>query len=125
MTTADIIAVMNAGKIEQAGSPEEIYDRPRSEFVARFIGSSNVVKGRNVDERHIEFAGTAAAMQRRQVAAGGESAVSIRQHDIRMFAAKRRVRPRMCCRHAWCGTSFLAAAATIWSRSPTARSFAW
>ena len=38
MTTADVIAVMNAGKIEQAGSPEDIYDRPRSEFVARFIG---------------------------------------------------------------------------------------
>ena len=38
MTTADIIAVMNLGKIEQAGSPEEIYERPRSEFVARFIG---------------------------------------------------------------------------------------
>src|SRR3954462_9865783 len=33
MTTADVIAVMNLGKIEQAGSPEEIYDRPRSEFV--------------------------------------------------------------------------------------------
>src|SRR2546430_16701229 len=45
MTTADVIAVMNAGKIEQAGSPAEIYDRPRSEFVARFIGSSNVIKG--------------------------------------------------------------------------------
>jgi iron(III) transport system ATP-binding protein len=42
MTTADVIAVMNAGRIEQAGSPEDIYDRPRSEFVARFIGSSNV-----------------------------------------------------------------------------------
>ena len=51
MTTADIIAVMNHGKIEQAGSPEEIYDRPRSEFVARFIGSSNVVKGKALDAR--------------------------------------------------------------------------
>ena len=49
MTTADLIAVMNAGKIEQAGTPEEIYDRPRSEFVARFIGSSNVVKGKALD----------------------------------------------------------------------------
>src|ERR1039458_5064171 len=48
MTTADLIAVMNAGKIEQAGSPEDIYDRPRSEFVARFIGSSNVVKGKGL-----------------------------------------------------------------------------
>ena len=37
MTTADVICVMNLGKIEQAGSPEDIYDRPRSEFVARFI----------------------------------------------------------------------------------------
>ena len=51
MTTADVIAVMNAGRIEQAGSPEEIYDRPRSEFVARFIGSSNVLKGKNLDDR--------------------------------------------------------------------------
>jgi iron(III) transport system ATP-binding protein len=45
MTTADLICVMNGGKIEQAGSPEDIYDRPTSEFVARFIGSSNVLKG--------------------------------------------------------------------------------
>src|SRR6201988_4165099 len=45
MTTADVIAVMNAGKIEQAGSPEDIYDRPRSEFVARFIGSRKILKG--------------------------------------------------------------------------------
>ena len=46
MTTADVIAVMNLGKIEQAGSPEEIYDRPRSEFVARFIGENNRFDGR-------------------------------------------------------------------------------
>src|SRR5437764_835503 len=57
MTTADVIAVMNAGKIEQAGSPEEIYERPRSEFVARFIGSSNVIKGRAVDGSHLACAG--------------------------------------------------------------------
>ena len=50
---------MNAGKIEQAGSPEDIYDRPRSEFVARFIGSSNVIKGKARDEAHIDFAGAA------------------------------------------------------------------
>src|SRR4051812_22814095 len=57
MTTADLIAVMNLGKIEQAGSPEEIYDRPRSEFVARFIGSSNIVKGRALDANRLEVAG--------------------------------------------------------------------
>src|SRR3989475_5604129 len=50
MTTADLIAVMNVGKIDQLGAPEEIYDRPRSAFVARFIGSSNVIEGQALDE---------------------------------------------------------------------------
>ena len=40
MTTADLIAVMNGGRIDQLGSPEDIYARPESEFVARFIGAS-------------------------------------------------------------------------------------
>ena len=71
MTTADIIAVMNAGKIEQAGTPYEIYHQPRSEFVARFIGSSNVVKGRNVDERHIEFGGRPLRCSGPKLSAGG------------------------------------------------------
>ena len=49
MTTADLVAVMNSGQIEQLGTPQEIYERPRSEFVARFIGASNVVKGKVLD----------------------------------------------------------------------------
>ena len=57
MTTADVIGVMNLGKIEQAGSPEDIYDRPRSEFVARFIGMSNVLKGKALDNDRVSFAG--------------------------------------------------------------------
>jgi iron(III) transport system ATP-binding protein len=87
MTTADLIAVMNAGKIEQAGTPEEIYDRPRSEFVARFIGASNVVKGKTLDENHISFAGTALRCVGAALTKGGETAVSIRQHDIRLSAS--------------------------------------
>jgi multiple sugar transport system ATP-binding protein len=39
MSMADRIAVMNAGKVEQIGTPQEIYDRPASMFVADFIGS--------------------------------------------------------------------------------------
>ena len=46
MTTADLIAVMNHGKVEQLGPPEEIYSRPRSEFVARFIGGANILQRR-------------------------------------------------------------------------------
>src|SRR5918912_683197 len=75
MTTADLIAVMNGGKIEQAGSPEEIYDRPRSEFVARFIGSSNVVKGRNLAEDRIDFAGTPLRCSGGRLSTGGETAI--------------------------------------------------
>jgi iron(III) transport system ATP-binding protein len=88
MTTADIIAVMNAGKIEQAASPQEIYERPRSEFVARFIGSSNVVKGANLDESRISFAGTPLRCAGAKLAKGGSTAVSIRQHAIRLRADK-------------------------------------
>jgi iron(III) transport system ATP-binding protein len=88
MTTADIIAVMNAGKIEQAASPEEIYERPRSEFVARFIGSSNVVKGANLDDSRISFAGTPLRCAGAKLARGGTTAVSIRQHAIRLRADK-------------------------------------
>jgi iron(III) transport system ATP-binding protein len=85
MTTADLIAVMNGGRIEQAGSPEDIYDRPRSEFVARFIGSSNILKGRNLDEDRIEFAGTPLRCSGARLPSSGETAVSIRQHDIRLM----------------------------------------
>jgi iron(III) transport system ATP-binding protein len=87
MTTADIIAVMNAGRIEQAGSPEEIYDRPRSEFVARFIGSSNVVKGKAVDENHIAFGDAVLRCIGDKLIAGSAGAISIRQHVIRLWAA--------------------------------------
>ena len=70
MTTADVIAVMNAGRIEQAGTPEEIYDRPRSEFVARFIGSSNVIKGRRGGRKPPLVRGYCAALHRQQARAG-------------------------------------------------------
>ena len=82
MTTADLIAVMNLGKIEQAGSPEEVYDRPRSEFVARFIGASNVVKGKSLDAERIDFAGVVLRCAGAQMKPGAETAVSIRPHDI-------------------------------------------
>ena len=88
MTTADIIAVMNLGKIEQAGSPEEIYERPRSEFVARFIGMSNVVRGKALDENHISVAGETLRCIGDSLAAGADAAVSVRQHVIRLWARK-------------------------------------
>jgi iron(III) transport system ATP-binding protein len=88
MTAADVIAVMNAGRIEQVGSPEEIYDRPRSEFVARFIGSSNVLKGGNRDGNRIAVAGTTLRLNGAALPAQGETAISIRPHDIAIAASR-------------------------------------
>jgi iron(III) transport system ATP-binding protein len=82
MTTADLIAVMNAGKIDQLGTPEDIYDRPQSEFVARFIGAANVVKGTAKDGNHVDFAGATLRVVGAKLAAGQNAAVAIRQHDI-------------------------------------------
>ncbi len=45
MTMADTVAVMNAGHIEQMGAPEELYDLPRTGFVATFLGQSNLTAG--------------------------------------------------------------------------------
>ena len=45
MTMADTIAVMNRGRIEQLGSPAELYERPRTAFVAGFLGKSNLLDG--------------------------------------------------------------------------------
>ena len=49
MVTADRVAIMDRGKLVQAGTPEEIYERPRTEFVARFIGKTNILEGALVD----------------------------------------------------------------------------
>ena len=44
LALADLIVVMNKGRIEQAGSPKDIFERPATEFVARFLGGHNVIK---------------------------------------------------------------------------------
>ena len=46
MTMADTVAVMNSGLIEQMGAPAELYENPRTTFVANFLGQSNLIEGR-------------------------------------------------------------------------------
>ncbi|MFL6107730.1 MAG: ABC transporter ATP-binding protein [Marmoricola sp.] len=48
MTMADTVAVMNAGEIEQLGPPAELYENPRTTFVANFLGQSNLIAGKVV-----------------------------------------------------------------------------
>ncbi len=54
MTMADRIVVMNAGRIEQIGTPQDVYDRPNSRFVARFIGGSNVIDATHVSDNRVQ-----------------------------------------------------------------------
>ena len=48
LSMSDRVAVFNHGKIEQLDAPRDLYDKPRTEFVARFVGSSNVIAGSKI-----------------------------------------------------------------------------
>ncbi|MES0006655.1 ABC transporter ATP-binding protein [Mesorhizobium sp. M0062] len=51
MALADLIVVMNDGRIEQAAPPRDVFERPATAFVARFMGDHNVISGRVTGER--------------------------------------------------------------------------
>ncbi|AEG92679.1 ABC transporter ATP-binding protein [Ramlibacter tataouinensis] len=89
MTAADLIVVMNQGVIEQAGSPEDIYQRPRTEFVARFIGGTNILRGR-WDGRNGVAGGNQLLLRcgSGEFAEDGDTAVSVRHHDVRLSASR-------------------------------------
>ena len=55
LTMSDTIIVMNKGKIQQMGSPEDIYNEPANAFVADFIGESNILNGKMLEDCKVEF----------------------------------------------------------------------
>jgi spermidine/putrescine transport system ATP-binding protein len=90
LTMSDRLVVMNAGRIEQLGAPREVYERPRTRFVAGFIGTSNIMSGRvreidgttavldtGVDERIVVPDATAAG-----AVAGAPLEVTVRPEKI-------------------------------------------
>jgi iron(III) transport system ATP-binding protein len=90
LVIADRIAVMNRGVIEQTGTPREIYERPRSKFVASFIGGANCLAGRVVAPGIVRCG----QLQFRTSDEGGlqegeEVVLCIRPHAVRVH----RVRP--------------------------------
>ncbi|WP_367326638.1 ABC transporter ATP-binding protein [Lactobacillus sp.] len=56
LSMSDEIFVLNDGEIQQSGSPVAIYDEPVNDFVARFIGDSNILSGRMIKDYEVEFA---------------------------------------------------------------------
>lgn len=55
LTMSDTIVVMKDGKIQQIGTPQDIYNEPKNSFVANFIGESNIFSGTIVGERKVRF----------------------------------------------------------------------
>ncbi|HEX8323869.1 MAG TPA: sulfate ABC transporter ATP-binding protein [Tepidisphaeraceae bacterium] len=72
LEVADRIAVLNKGKIEQVGTPENVYEHPANAFVLQFLGNVNLFHG-----RHAETAGSGA---------GGKTSY-VRPHDVEIVAA--------------------------------------
>jgi spermidine/putrescine transport system ATP-binding protein len=93
MSMADTIAVMNHGKIEQAGSAEDLYERPHTAFVANFLGVSNLVDG-TVLERNSDIAtvttddGTVHVPCERMAEGAGEAVrIGVRPEKIELVPA--------------------------------------
>jgi len=59
MALADLVVVMNDGLVEQVGAPREVYNQPKTAFVARFIGGHNVLEGKvdAIDGAHVTLRG--------------------------------------------------------------------
>lgn len=57
LTMSDRVVVMDGGKIQQVGTPQDIYNEPQNAFVADFIGESNIVDGVMLHDLYVEFSG--------------------------------------------------------------------
>jgi spermidine/putrescine transport system ATP-binding protein len=91
MTMSDRIAVMNHGRVEQVGTPQDVYDRPANLFVADFIGSSNILHGTVVENVgvavmvRLDAGGIAQAVRSTAVSPGQRVAVTVRPDDMRLL----------------------------------------
>ncbi|MFF9456578.1 ABC transporter ATP-binding protein [Streptomyces flaveolus] len=95
MTMADQVAVMNAGRVEQLGAPADLYENPRTTFVANFLGTSNLVEAEVVstggDDIAVKAAGDKLVLPRARCSAsaqaGGKVLVGVRPEKISLTHA--------------------------------------
>jgi len=93
LTMSDRIAVMNQGVIEQVGGPEDVYERPRTTFVAGFIGVSNLMPGRIVSangsgaELRLDAGPTIRTTDARGIASGERAHGVVRPEKLEIHAA--------------------------------------
>jgi iron(III) transport system ATP-binding protein len=82
LSMADRIVVMNAGRIEQVGSPREVYETPATPFAADFIGKINVLSGVAEGGGRVRVGGVSLAVARTELAAGAAARLYLRPEDI-------------------------------------------
>jgi spermidine/putrescine transport system ATP-binding protein len=93
MDMADTVAVMNKGHIEQMGAPEKLYDRPKTVFVSKFLGQSNLFIGKIVETSanslSIDVAGYRISVPKdRAEKHTGKIAIGVRPEKADLFQAK-------------------------------------
>jgi len=95
MSLSDRIAVMNDGRLEQLGTPAEIYESPRSRFVASFIGDANIFRVKvdhNVEDKYVCLQSTRlgekpvrlVAWKDKQLAPGSSLELSVRPEKLKI-----------------------------------------
>ncbi|EST33890.1 ABC transporter ATP-binding protein [Streptomyces roseochromogenus] len=95
MTMADTVAVMNAGRVEQLGSPTDLYENPNTTFVANFLGTSNLIEAevdtKNGDDIVLKAGGGKLVLPQSRCSApakaGGKVLVGIRPEKISLTHA--------------------------------------
>jgi spermidine/putrescine transport system ATP-binding protein len=86
LTMSDRIAIMNQGKVEQLGTPEELYERPTTRFVADFIGTTNLLRGTVDAEGVVRLAtGEVAPCSLGHLTPGAEVELSVRPEAIALL----------------------------------------
>ncbi|MER6069441.1 ABC transporter ATP-binding protein [Streptomyces sp. NPDC001817] len=81
LTLADRIAVMDAARLQQCGTPRELYRAPRSAFTASFVGGANLLPV-TVGAGGVDFAGTGLKVDTGEAAAGARATLCVRPHLI-------------------------------------------
>ena len=87
LTMSDTIVVMDKGKIQQIGKPEDIYNEPKNAFVADFIGESNILDGVMLEDYKVKFFGRVFSCVDKDFAPNEPVDVVIRPEDIDIVSA--------------------------------------
>ena len=100
MDMADTVAVMNQGHIEQMGAPEALYDRPKTAFVAKFLGLSNMFIGKvtesNAETTSIDFNGKKiTGLTKRSEKTSGKIAIGVRPEKTHFHETEPKADPAL------------------------------